>query len=104
MKALNSLAVVSIIVSTGWTSVLANESALAPVTDAPHVALLSAENDRGLQEAVEALQKRTTESRAAQSGTDTDKHSSALKHRIHRLRKHSEEHVLIMGGPEAFSL
>jgi len=111
MKSLNTLAVVAIVASTGWTSVLAQErsGSIAPLADAPHVALVSAENDLSLQQAVESLQRKATESRVSQPGTETNslneqKRHVGLRHRIHRLHKHAEEHVLILGGPEAFSL
>ena len=112
MKSLNFLAAVAIMAGTATTSVLAHENgaSIAPIADAPHVALVSAESDRGLQEAVEALQRRATESRVSQPGSDANlsnerKHpASLLRHRIHNIRKHAEDHVLILGGPEAFSL
>jgi len=111
MKSLGYLAVAAIMASTAWTNVHAREAlcSVAPLTDAPHAALVSAENDLGLQQAVEALQRKTGESRVSPAGNETNllneqKRASRLRHRIHRLHKHAEEHVLILGGPEAFSL
>jgi hypothetical protein len=106
MKSLNSLAIALVIVGTTLAPAFAHASgSKATAAVDPKVALVSPKNDRVLESAVEALQNRNAKAKVETNATtEPTRPSNSLRHRLHRIHKHAEEHVLILGGPEAFSM
>jgi len=104
MKSLNSLAFALVIAGTTLVPAFAHgNGSKATAAVSLKVALVSPKNDRVLESAVEALQNRNAKVETNVT-TEHTRPSNSLRHRLHRIHKHGEEHVLILGGPEAFSM
>jgi hypothetical protein len=104
MKSLSSLVVITALVSATWSAALAEESVPPDPQATGEIALLSSQRDGGLESALDALQKKTSENQAgaAAAGSERKHVSNPVQHKLHRIHKHGGEHILILGGPEAF--
>jgi hypothetical protein len=104
MKSLSSLVVIAALVSGSWSIVFAEETSPVGTLATNKLALLSSQRDSGLESALDALQKKTSENQAgaAAAGSERKHVSDPVQHKLHRIHRHGEDHILFLGGPEAF--